>query len=182
MSTATRERRPAGPSVRLVGPGAAPRELLVPDEAQAALIERRQGSGPVVVFGAPGTGKTTALIEAVAARVERDGLSPGAVLSIAPTRVASARLRERLSARIGGTVQEPISRTPHSYAFGLLHRALSLDGDPSPRLISGPEQDRMLADLLAGHAEGLGSARSGPRRPVRRSGSCAVSATSCETC
>ncbi|GAB6900973.1 ATP-dependent helicase [Kineosporia succinea] len=158
MSTATRERRPAGPSVRLVGPGAAPRELLVPDEAQAALIERRQGSGPVVVFGAPGTGKTTALIEAVAARVERDGLSPGAVLSIAPTRVASARLRERLSARIGGTVQEPISRTPHSYAFGLLHRALSLDGDPSPRLISGPEQDRMLADLLAGHAEGLGSA------------------------
>jgi superfamily I DNA/RNA helicase len=158
VSTATRERRPAGPSVRLVGPAGGPAELLVPDPAQARLIARQQGSGPVVVFGAPGTGKTTMLVEAVAARVARDGLGPGSVLAIAPTRLAAARLRERLSARIGGTVQEPMSRTPHSYAFGLLHRALRLDGSPSPRLISGPEQDRMLADLLAGHAEGQGRA------------------------
>ncbi|GLY28485.1 ATP-dependent DNA helicase [Kineosporia sp. NBRC 101731] len=158
MSTATRERRPAGPSVRLVGPGVHGRDRVEPDRSQAPLTGLRQGSGPVVVFGAPGTGKTTMLIEAVAARVERDGLSPGSVLAIAPTRVASARLRERLSARIGGTVQEPMSRTPHSYAFGLLHRVMALDGSPSPRLISGPEQDRMLADLLAGHAEGLGRA------------------------
>ncbi len=158
VSTATRERRPTGPSVRLVGPAGGPAELLVPDPAQARLIARPPGSGPVVVFGAPGTGKTTMLVEAVAARIARDGLAPGSVLAIAPTRLAAARLRDRLSARIGGTVQEPMSRTPHSYAFGLLHRALALDGAPSPRLISGPEQDRMLADLLAGHAEGQGRA------------------------
>ncbi|WP_285617757.1 ATP-dependent DNA helicase [Kineosporia sp. NBRC 101677] len=158
MSTATRERRLSGPAVRLVGPGSGPAELLVPDPAQAELIGRRQGSGPVVVFGAPGTGKTAMLIETVAARVSRDGLGPGSVLAVAPTRLAAARLRERLSARIGGTLQEPICRTPHSYAFGLLHRALSFDGAPAPRLISGPEQDRMLADLLAGHAQGQGRA------------------------
>nr|WP_269330101.1 ATP-dependent DNA helicase [Kineosporia babensis] len=162
VTIATRERHTGGPAVRLVGPSEGPAELLVPDQAQAQLVARRQGSGPVVVFGAPGTGKTAMLIEAVAARVERDGLWPGSVLAIAPTRLASARLRERLSARIGGTVQEPISRTPHSYAFGLLHRAMAFDGIPSPRLISGPEQDRMLADLLAGHAEGQGRAPSWP--------------------
>lgn len=130
-------------------------QVLLPDREQAALLDRRQGSGPVVVFGAPGTGKTTMLIESVAARVGRDGLAPAAVLALAPTRTAAARLRERLSARIGGTVQEPVCRTPHSYAFGLLRRAGALEGAPPPRLISGPEQDHMLADLLAGHAEGL---------------------------
>ncbi|MBT0770367.1 ATP-dependent helicase [Kineosporia sp. J2-2] len=162
MSLATRERRPAGPSVRLVGASGDPAGPVVPDPAQARLVGRRQGSGPVVVFGAPGTGKTTMLVEAVAARVRRDGLGPGSVLAVAPTRLAAARLRERLAARIGGTVQEPVSRTPHSYAFGLLHRAMTMDDLPAPRLISGPEQDRMLADLLAGHAEGLGSAPSWP--------------------
>jgi superfamily I DNA/RNA helicase len=102
------------------------------------------------------------LIEMVAARVRRDGLSPGAVLAMAPTRVAAARLRDQLSARIAGTVQEPMARTPHSYAFGVLRRARVLEGDLPPRLISGPEQDRVLAELLAGHAEGYGTAPEWP--------------------
>jgi superfamily I DNA/RNA helicase/RecB family exonuclease len=127
------------------------------DPAQAEVINRSQGSGALVLFGAPGSGKTSTLIEAVAARVERDGVAPGSVLALAPTRTAAARLRDLLSARIGGTVQEPMARTPHSYAFGVLRRARVLDGDPPPRLISGPEQDRVLAELLAGHAEGFGS-------------------------
>src|SRR5258706_96449 len=75
---------------------------------------------------------------------------------------AGARLRDRLSARIGGTIQEPMARTPHSYAFGVLRRSRVLEGDPPPRLISAPEQDRVLAELLAGHAEGLGTV---PRWP-----------------
>jgi superfamily I DNA/RNA helicase/RecB family exonuclease len=150
-------RNPAGVAITLVRPRSEPTAPLSPDPVQAEVIQRRQGSGPVIVFGAPGSGKTTMLIEAVAARVERDGLSPGSVLALAPTRTASARLRDLLSARIGGTVQEPMARTPHSYAFGVLRRARVLDGDPPPRLISGPEQDRVLADMLAGHAEGYGT-------------------------
>jgi superfamily I DNA/RNA helicase/RecB family exonuclease len=150
------DRRPDATPIRLVPPLLEARETLSPDPAHAELIARRQGSGPVVVLGAPGTGKTTALVEAVATRVERDGLEPGAVLALAPTRAAAARLRDLLSARIGGTVEEPMARTPHSYAFGLLRRSRVLDGDPPPRLISGPEQDRILAELLEGHAEGFG--------------------------
>ncbi|HST85904.1 MAG TPA: ATP-dependent DNA helicase [Kineosporiaceae bacterium] len=157
MTAAQQNRNPAGVAIKLVRPRPEPFPALSPDPAQAALIGRRRGSGPVIVFGAPGSGKTVALIETVAARIERDGLSPGSVLALAPTRVAAARLRDRLSARIGGTIQEPMARTPHSYAFGVLRRVRVIDEDPPPRLISGPEQDRVLAELLEGHAEGFGS-------------------------
>jgi len=162
VTAAQQNRHPAGVAIKLVRPRLEPLPALAPDAAQAALIERRLGSGPVVVFGAPGSGKTSALIETVAARIQRDGLSPGAVLALAPTRMAAARLRDRLSARIAGTVQEPMARTPHSYAFGVLRRSRVLDGDPPPRLISGSEQDRVLAEMLEGHAEGYGTAPDWP--------------------
>jgi superfamily I DNA/RNA helicase len=139
--------------VRTRGVGEPPPAL---DADQAAAVAHRQGIGPLVVLGAPGTGKTTVLVEAVVARVERDGVRPDAVLVLAPTRAAAATLRDRVSARLRRTVREPLARTPHSYAFGLLRRARVLDGDPPPRLIAGPEQDRVLADLLAGHDAGDG--------------------------
>jgi superfamily I DNA/RNA helicase/RecB family exonuclease len=144
-----------GARVRLVRPR--PLETAAPaalDVAQAGLVARRQGSGPVIVLGAPGTGKTTALVEAVVARVQRDGVPPDAVLVLAPSRTAASELRMRICARLARTVREPLARTPHSYAFGLLRRARVLEGDAPPRLISGPEQDRVLADLLAGHEDG----------------------------
>lgn len=143
------------PTIRLTRPlrSAAPP---APDPAQAEVIAHRQGEGPLVVLGAPGTGKTTTLVEAVAARIERDGVPADGVLVLAPSRQAAAGLRDRLSARLARTVTEPLARTPHAYAFGLLRRVRVLDGDVPPRLISGPEQDRVLADLLAGHEEGGG--------------------------
>jgi superfamily I DNA/RNA helicase/RecB family exonuclease len=142
--------------VRIVAPRAAgtvPVEALDPVQAQA--VARSRGSGPLILFGAPGTGKTTILVEAVVTRVERDGVPPDAVLVLAATRTAAAALRDRICARLARTLREPLARTPHSYAFGLLRRARVLDGDPPPRLISGPEQDAILAELLAGHEEGL---------------------------
>ncbi|MBI4940917.1 MAG: AAA family ATPase, partial [Actinobacteria bacterium] len=143
--------------MRLVRP--APTAPAVPvgalDAGQAAVVAHGRGAGPLVVLGGPGTGKTTALVEAVVARVERDGVPPDAVLVLAPSRTAAAGLRDRISARLARTVKEPLARTPHAYAFGLLRRARVLDGDVPPRLISGPEQDQILADLLAGHVDGV---------------------------
>ena len=116
----------------------------------------------MVVLGGPGTGKSTVAVETVLARVRRDGLDPAGVLVLAPTRTAATALRERITSRLGRTLREPLARTPHSYAFGLLRRCLVLDGAPAPRLISGPEQDRVLADLLAGHDAGAGIAPTWP--------------------
>ncbi len=138
---------------------ASPPEL---DAAQAAAVAVRAGTGPLVILGAPGTGKTTTLIEVVVARVVRDGVPADRVLVLAPTRLAASGLRQRLTARLARTVREPLARTPHSLAFGLLRRSLVAAGEPPPRLISGPEQDRILAELLAGHLEGVGYAPAWP--------------------
>lgn len=128
------------------------------DPVQQAVVDRRSGSGPLVLVGAPGTGKTTTLVESVVARVVRDGLDPATVLVLAPTRVAASALRDRITDRLNDSgplaVQEPLARTAASFAFGLIRRQAVQDEEPAPRLISGPEQDVLLRDLLAGHAAG----------------------------
>ncbi|WP_208972242.1 ATP-dependent helicase [Kineococcus rubinsiae] len=130
-----------------------PVRALAPDAAQRAVLDTRPGSGPLVVLGAPGTGRTSVLRELVAARVERDGTPPDRVLVLAPSRRAAGALRDELSDRLRRTVGQPAARTPQSYAFGLLRLVHARDDLPPPRLISGAEQDSILADLLAGHLD-----------------------------
>ncbi|WP_211290782.1 ATP-dependent DNA helicase [Kineococcus xinjiangensis] len=134
-------------------PALAPRDLLL-DPSQERVVAARTGSGPLVVLSAPGTGATTTLVEAVAARVERDGTDPDAVLVLAPSRRAAGALRDRITDRLRRTMAEPAARTPQSYAFGLLRRVRAAAGDPPPRLITGAEQDLVLAELLRGHQAG----------------------------
>jgi superfamily I DNA/RNA helicase/RecB family exonuclease len=120
-------------------------------------------AGPVLrVLGAPGTGKTTTVIEIVADRVHRDGIAPGQCLVLTSSRTAAADLRERITARIGGTTTEPLARTHQALGFGILRQAAALRGDASPRLLSGPEQDVILRELLAGHASQEGKAPDWP--------------------
>lgn len=121
----------------------------VPDEAQQAVLAADE---PVLrVLGAPGTGRSTTAVELVARRVAERGVRADACLLLAPTRLAAARLRDALTARVGGTTTTPLARTHSSFGFGLLREAAALVGDPTPRLLSGPEQDVVLAELLRGH-------------------------------
>ncbi len=137
---------------------AAPRHLL--DEAQAAAVAHR---GRVLrVLGAPGSGKTTVAVETVVDRVDADGLRPDQCLLLSPTRVAAGALRQRVTARLGGTSTTPLARTHQALAFGILRQAAALRGDPPPRLLSGAEQDVILRDLLAGHRSGEGRAPDWP--------------------
>jgi superfamily I DNA/RNA helicase/RecB family exonuclease len=114
------------------------------------------------VLGAPGTGKTTTAIEIVVDRVQQDGIGPDQCLVLAASRTAAADLRERITARIAGTTTQPLARTHQALGFGILRQAAALRGDPSPRLLSGPEQDVILRELLAGHACNEGKAPSWP--------------------
>ena len=79
------------------------------DDVQQAAVAHR--GGVLRVLGAPGTGKTTTAIEAVVDRVHRDGASPDRVLALSASRLAAADLRERITARLGGTSTEPLART-----------------------------------------------------------------------
>ena len=105
--------------------------------------------------GAAGTGKTVTALRIVADRVD-GGLSTDDVLLLAPTRRAAARLRDELSGHLRRTTGSPVVRTASSAAFAVLRARAALLGEPPPTLISGPEQDLVLADLLAGHAAGEG--------------------------
>ncbi len=149
MTTAITPPGPAGReyllvrSARPVGAGA-PR---LADPVQRRAVDHRDG--PLLVIGGPGTGKTSTLVEAVAARVA-EGTEPDAVLVLTFNRRGAGRLRDRIDARLGpGTMAEPMVRTFPAYAYGLLRRAAALAGDPPPRLLTGPEQDLVIRELLA---------------------------------
>jgi superfamily I DNA/RNA helicase/RecB family exonuclease len=131
------------------------------DAEQRRVVTHR--GGPLLVIAGPGTGKTTVLVEAVADRVAGDGLDPERVLVLTFSRRAATDLRDRIAARLARTVREPLARTFHSYAFGLLRREAVRGGEPPPRLLAGAEQDLMIRDLLAGDVHEYG-ARAWPER------------------
>ncbi|GLV80825.1 hypothetical protein Slala03_05140 [Streptomyces lavendulae subsp. lavendulae] len=105
--------------------------------------------GPLLVLAGPGTGKTTTLIEAAAARVEA-GVDPARVLILTFSRKAAVELRDRAALRLGGA-RAPQATTFHSFCYGLVraHQDHELFADPL-RLLSGPEQDVMVRTLLEG--------------------------------
>jgi superfamily I DNA/RNA helicase/RecB family exonuclease len=124
-------------------------------ELPADPVQRRvtgHTAGPLLVIGGPGTGKTSVLVESVAARIA-EGTDPERILILTFGRRSAAALRDRIEARIaddpGRIVHEPLVRTFHAYAFGLLRRAAAERGEPSPRLLTGPEQDLIIRELLA---------------------------------
>nr|WP_231933612.1 ATP-dependent DNA helicase [Micromonospora coxensis] len=105
----------------------------------------------MLVVGGPGTGKSRTLVEAVAARVA-EGVDPERVLVLTFARRQATDLRQRIEARIAAdghrVLREPLVRTFPAYAFGLLRRAAAERGEPSPRLLTGPEQDLIIRELL----------------------------------
>jgi superfamily I DNA/RNA helicase/RecB family exonuclease len=117
------------------------------DAAQRSVAAH--GRGPLLVLAGPGTGKTTTLVEAAVARVAA-GVPVEHLLMLTFSRRAAGELRDRVTARLGGTVREPIARTLHSYAFGVLRMAAVRNELPAPRLLSGAEQDVILRTLVAG--------------------------------
>ncbi|WP_229873540.1 ATP-dependent helicase [Streptomyces cirratus] len=117
------------------------------DAAQRAVVEHTRG--PLLVLAGPGTGKTTTLIEAAAARVEA-GADPARILILTFSRKAAVELRDRAALRLGGA-RAPQATTFHSFCYGLVraHQDTDLFADPL-RLLSGPEQDVMVRTLLEG--------------------------------
>src|ERR1700712_191546 len=106
--------------------------------------------GVLRVLAGPGTGKTTTLVESVVERVAGRGVPVENMLLLTFSRRAAGQLRDRVTARLQQTLAEPVARTFHSYAYGLVRQAAVLAGDPAPRLLSGSEQDVTLRELLAG--------------------------------
>ncbi|WP_167138955.1 ATP-dependent DNA helicase [Diaminobutyricimonas sp. TR449] len=123
--------------------------LALPDDESAAIL------------GAPGSGKTSTIVELVADRVHSRGWAADDLLVLAPTRAAATRLRDRIAVRLGVPTNGPLARTANSVAFELVRHAAAADGAAPPVLLTGGDQDRIIKDLLAGHVE----AGAGPEWP-----------------
>ncbi|WP_326842390.1 ATP-dependent helicase [Streptomyces sp. NBC_01558] len=168
MSSTSSTRHPAHPQVRQGTRGAyrlvrtAPGRVDPPrlDAGQRAVVEH--GGGPLLVLAGPGTGKTTTLVESVAAQIARGG-DPARILVLTFSRKAAVELRDRMALRIGAA-RAPQATTFHSFCYALVraHQDTDLFVEPL-RLLSGPEQDVAVRGLLAGQPDlerlGLASVR-----------------------
>lgn len=124
--------------------------IALDDRQRAIAALPRDASG--VVAGAPGTGKTTALVARVAALV-REGVDPDSLLVLTPSRQTATALRDRLALAVDRATAGPLARSVASFAFQLVRAdAVARDAEP-PQLLTGGDEDQLIHDLLEGDAE-----------------------------
>lgn len=107
--------------------------------------------GPLLVLAGPGTGKTTTIVEAVAAKLagtNGDPVPAAQLLVLTFGRKAADEIRDRIARRLQGGAL-PLVSTFHSYSYSLVREF----SDPAafqapPRLLSGPEQEHRVRELL----------------------------------
>lgn len=128
------------------------------DDSQRAVLALDDGAS-AAVLGAPGSGKSTVVVELVAERVLGRGWSADDVLVLTTSRSTASTMRDRLALRLGTATNGPLARTVNSLAFEIVTEAARAAGAPLPRLATGGDQDSDIAQLLEGHiADGRGPA------------------------
>lgn len=169
-SSARHTRHPSHPQVRQGAQGAYRLVRTPPVRVDPPRLDARQRAvvdhpgGPLLVLAGPGTGKTTTLVESVAARIAK-GTEPERILVLTFSRKAAVELRDRMALRIGAATA-PQATTFHSFCYALIraHQDADLFVEPL-RLLSGPEQDVAVRELLAGQIDLAGEGRSRVRWP-----------------
>jgi len=141
---------PAYRLTRPPGPAVAP----ALDEHQQRVVDHPEG--PLLVLAGPGTGKTTTLVEAIVDRIEQRDAAPGSVLALTFGRKAAEQVRDRVAGRLGRTTTGAVCSTFHSFAYGLVRQYSPADLYVGPlRLLSAPEQDVILRELLTDAPESV---------------------------
>lgn len=121
------------------------------DAGQRAVLEL-SGDASGTVIGAPGTGKTAVLVERVARLLAR-GAASDEVVVLTPTRASATRLRDELGVRVAVATPGPLARSIGSFAFQVVRAEAVRRGEEPPKLLTGADQDRIVADILAGDEE-----------------------------
>lgn len=127
-------------------------EDMTQDAAQRAVVGAAATASGVIV-GAPGTGKTRTLVDRVVHLLDVVGMQPEELLVLTPNRQAATALRDRIGVRIGQATPGPLARSLGSFAFQIVRGTMVRDGQEPPALLTGADQDRLIAELLAGDAE-----------------------------
>lgn len=136
------------PAIKLKRTPAAPAQVRL-DETQSKAVAHR--GSPLLIAGGPGTGKTSVLIEAALSRIAA-GQDPDSILLITYGRERASELRDAIALRTTVTMHEPLARTFHSLAYSILKMDTG-DGYHEPILLSGPEQENFIRELLEGDVQ-----------------------------
>jgi superfamily I DNA/RNA helicase len=130
--------------IELIRPVITPSEF-APTPEQKLVIDSKLPR--LIVFGGPGTGKTTTLTQTVVSQI-KSGVDPNSILVLTYGRERASELRDQIVIQSGANAFEPIVRTFHSLAFSIINTQVDAD-DPKYVLISGAEQDSFIRELLA---------------------------------
>ncbi|ATG52473.1 DNA helicase [Brachybacterium vulturis] len=132
-----------GEGIRLLGPDLAALPALQRgedlDDAQRAALDRFLAGSDVIVHGGPGSGRTALALTAAEASGE-------GTLLLAPRRAAAGRLRDALAVHGTGEVR---AMTPPALGHAIARADALRRGLGEPTLVTGAEQDALLAELIA---------------------------------
>jgi superfamily I DNA/RNA helicase/RecB family exonuclease len=123
------------------------------DDNQGRVVAH--GSGPLLVLGGPGTGKTKILEERFLRLATAAGATPDRILFLVPNRAQKMALQDRLTRRLlfdedlAALVEVPVY-TWHGFAYHLVSRHYDKLGySEPPVLLTSPEQWGAVRDALA---------------------------------
>ena len=121
-----------------------------------------------VVVGAPGSGKTSVLIDRL--RTLADGGVPvDSLVMLTPSRQAASALRDQVGLALARASRGPRVRSVASLAFAIVQAGHAQQGLPPPDVLSASQIDADIHALLQGHIEdGRGPAWPEPLTPVVR--------------
>ena len=100
------------------------------------------------VFASPGAGKTTEIKRRFLEATGECKLAVDQVLVLAASREAANSLRDELALSLQRATPGALARTLSSFAFAIVRTKAIANGAPLPELISGSEQDRILAEII----------------------------------
>lgn len=111
--------------------------------AQQSVLALAPGQSRAIV-GAPGSGKTHALLELYASLLRDRGFSDSEVLVLGVNRLTAARLRAQLDERLADPAGSPRVRTSSSLALAVVSADRSSKGELPLRLLTGAVQDEIV--------------------------------------
>ncbi|HUH52554.1 MAG TPA: PD-(D/E)XK nuclease family protein [Microbacteriaceae bacterium] len=100
------------------------------------------------ILGAPGSGKTTILVEALTRLVSEGELQYSELLVFSPSRSTASKIRNQLETQTDDVLPGGLVRSPESFAFATLARLSAIAAEPGPRLLTGAAQDDLIKEVL----------------------------------
>jgi superfamily I DNA/RNA helicase/RecB family exonuclease len=106
-------------------------------------------TGPQLVVGGPGTGKTEFLVRRSVHLLTTAGVSPRSITILGFSRRGVDEVRSRIRAAVPATIGALDISTFHSYAARLVEQHAVVAGwDENPQILTGPEQVALVNRLL----------------------------------